>query len=138
VFYDVTTLYFEASKEDELRRLGYSKDGKAHKPQIVLGLLVSKGGYPLAFDIHKGNQYEGNTLIPILDRFKSTYNLAKLIVVADSGLLSNSNIKQLIENDYEFILGARIKSESTKTKERILGLDWSKKHTHILYRPKMT
>lgn len=132
VFYDVTTLYFEASKEDELRRLGYSKDGKAHKPQIVLGLLVSKGGYPLAFDIHKGNQYEGNTLIPILNRFKSTYNLTRLIVVADSGLLSKSNIKQLIENDYEFILGARIKSESAQNKEQMLGLDWSKKKIHSL------
>ena len=132
VFYDVTTLYFEASKEDELRRLGYSKDGKAHKPQIVLGLLVSKGGYPLAFDIHKGNQYEGDTLIPILNRFKSTYNLNKLVVVADSGLLSKSNIKQLIENNYEFILGARIKNESTQKQAQILALDWSKKNTQSL------
>ena len=132
VFYDVTTLYFEASKEDELRRLGYSKDGKAHKPQIILGLLVSKGGYPLAFDIHKGNQYEGDTLIPILNTFKSTYRLNRLVVVADSGLLSKANIKQLIENDYEFILGARIKNETTQNKAQMLALDWSKKNVHSL------
>lgn len=130
VFYDVTTLYFEASKEDELRKLGYSKDGKAHKPQIVLGLLVSKGGYPLAFDIHKGNQYEGNTLIPILNKFKSTFKLKKLVVVADSGLLSKSNITQLIKNDYDFILGARIKNESATNKDQIMALDWRKNNTY--------
>ena len=48
VFYDVTTIYFEAEQEDELRKAGFSKDGKHQHPQIVLGLLVSTGGYPLA------------------------------------------------------------------------------------------
>ena len=55
VFYDVTTLYFEIDTEDELRKTGFSKDGKHQQPQIVLGLLVSKGGYPLAYEIFNGN-----------------------------------------------------------------------------------
>ena len=49
LFYDVTTLYFEADYEDELRRTGFSKEGRHKNPQIILGLLVSIGGYPLAF-----------------------------------------------------------------------------------------
>lgn len=57
LFYDVTTLYFEADYEDELRRTGFSKEGRHSNPQIILGLLVSLGGYPLAYSIHEGNKY---------------------------------------------------------------------------------
>lgn len=57
LFYDVTTLYFEADHEDELRRTGFSKEGRHSNPQIILGLLVSPGGYPLAYCIHEGNKY---------------------------------------------------------------------------------
>lgn len=124
VFYDVTTLYFEASREDELRKIGYSKDGKSHNPQIVLGLLVSKKGYPLAFEMYKGNQYEGHTMIPILDRFKTTFKLKNLIVIADSGLMSKKNIEHLRENNYKFIIGARIKNESSKVRKQILQIKW--------------
>ena len=59
VFYDVTTVYFEIDNEDELRKTGFSKEGKHQNPQIVLGLLVSKNGYPLAYDIFEGNKFEG-------------------------------------------------------------------------------
>ena len=69
-FYDVTTLYFETDKEDELRRAGFSKEGKHQNPQIVLGLLVSKNGYPLAYDIFEGNKFEGHTMLPIIEAFR--------------------------------------------------------------------
>ncbi|MCR6640130.1 MAG: IS1634 family transposase [Sporocytophaga sp.] len=122
VFYDVTTIYFEAESEDELRKTGFSKDGKHQHPQIVLGLLVSKGGYPLAYDIFEGNQFEGHTMLPVIDSFKSQYGLEKLVVVADAGLLSKENINRLHQKGYEYILGARIKSEPKAFKERILAL----------------
>jgi hypothetical protein len=57
VFYDVTTLYFEIDNEDELRKTGFSKDGKHQHPQIVLGLLVSVDGYQLAYEIFEGNKF---------------------------------------------------------------------------------
>ncbi|KAA3653074.1 MAG: IS1634 family transposase [Bacteroidetes bacterium] len=122
VFYDVTTVYFDAESEDELRKTGFSKDGKHQHPQIVLGLLVSKGGYPLAYEIFKGNQFEGHTMLPIIDAFKAKYSLDKLVVVADAGLLSNDNISLLEQRGYEYILGARIKSVSRVLKEKILAL----------------
>jgi hypothetical protein len=53
VFYDVTTIYFEIEREDELRKTGFSKEGKHQHPQIVLGLLVSRDAYPLAYEILK-------------------------------------------------------------------------------------
>lgn len=122
VFYDVTTLYFEIDEGDELRKTGFSKEGKHQNPQIVLGLLVSKGGYPLAYDIFEGSQFEGHTLLPVITSFKEKYKLDKLVVVADSGLMSGKNIEQLTESHYEFIIGASIKNENREIQKQILSL----------------
>ncbi len=121
VFYDMTTLYFEASDEDDLRKTGFSKDGKHSNPQIFLGLLVGLGGYAIGYDIFEGNTYEGHTLIPFIEKISKKFNLQKPVVVADSGLLSNDNIKTLQEEGYEYILGARIKNETKTIKENILA-----------------
>ena len=122
VFYDVTTLYFEIKKEDELRKTGFSKEGRHQNPQIVLGLLVSIGGYPLAYEIYKGNKFEGDTMLPVINLFKRKYKLKKLVVIADAGLLSHKNIQSLQSNGYEYILGARIKNETDEIKNRILSV----------------
>lgn len=122
VFYDVTTLYFEIDQEDALRKTGFSKEGKHQNPQIVLGLLVSKNGYPLAYDIYEGNKFEGHTMLPVLDSFKKKYELEQLIIIADSGLLSNANIEELQAGGYKFILGARIKNEKWDIQRKILSL----------------
>lgn len=121
VFYDVTTLYFEIEQEDELRKTGFSKEGKHQNPQIVLGLLVSKNGYPLAYDVFDGKKFEGYTLIPIIQNFKTKYHLENLVVVADAGLLSNANILLLQQHNYQFILGARIKNENKLLQQQILS-----------------
>lgn len=132
VFYDVTTIYFEIDNEDELRKTGFSKEGKHQNPQIVLGLLVSKNGYPLAYEIFKGNQFEGHTMLPVVDAFKEKYNLEQLIIIADSGLLSKSNIEELQSKGYEFIIGARIKSESERIKNKVLSLSLQNGESEVI------
>lgn len=122
VFYDMTTLYFESEKEDELRRVGYSKDGKFQHPQIMLGLLVGENGYPIGYDIFEGNTFEGKTLLPTIKKIQTKYGFDKPIIVADSALLSKNNIDSLIDEKYEFILGARLKSESNQVQTTILQL----------------
>lgn len=119
VFYDMTTIYFEASDEDDIRKTGFSKDGKHQNPQIFLGLLVGSGGHAIGYEIFEGNTYEGHTLIPFLKQISTKFNLEKPIVVADAGLLSKSNIEALEKDNYKYILGARIKSESQKIKNII-------------------
>lgn len=121
VFYDMTTLYFEASEEDDLRKAGYSKDGKHQHPQIFLGLLVGLGGYAIGYDIFEGNVFEGHTLIPFIEKITAKFSLKKPIIVADSGLLSKDNIAALEQNNYEYIIGARLKNESEKIKQQILN-----------------
>lgn len=120
VFYDVTTLYFESSQGDELRKTGFSKDGKHQHPQIVPGLLVSTGGYPLAYEIFEGNKFEGHTMLPVIEGFRERFKIKELVVVADSGLLSQKNIKQLESGGYQYILGARIKNESKLLRQKII------------------
>ena len=120
VFYDMTTLYFESEDEDDLRKIGFSKDGKFQNPQIMLGLLVGQNGYPIGYNIFEGNTYEGRTLVPTLKNIQAKYGFNKPVVIADAGLLSKDNIEKLKEEQYEFIIGARIKNESEKIKKEIL------------------
>jgi transposase len=133
VFYDMTTLYFEASDEDDLRKMGFSKDGKHNQPQILVGLLVGLGGYAIGYDIFEGNTYEGHTLIPFLETISRKFNLGKPIVVADAGLLTDKNIEALQEGEYEYIIGARLKNESEAIKEHILQNEYHDGTVHIIY-----
>jgi transposase len=123
VFYDMTTLYFEASEEDDYRIPGFNKDGKHQQPQIMIGLLVSIHGYPIGYQIFEGNTSETKTLIPVLESFQKKFNIDKPIIVADAALLSEKNILALQNNGYKYILGARIKNETGKIKAKILQLE---------------
>ncbi|MHB9012987.1 MAG: IS1634 family transposase [Ignavibacteriaceae bacterium] len=132
VFYDVTTLYFEAEEEDDLRKMGFSKDGKHQQPQIVLGLLVNATGFPLGYEIFEGNKFEGHTMLSVVETFKKKYKIKQLVIVADAGLMSKENIKELSEKKYEFIVGARIKNESEVLKKQLLSLRLSDGQSAIL------
>lgn len=120
-FYDMTTLYFEAAEEDELRRYGFSKDGKNACPQIFLGLLVSSGGNPIGYEIFEGNTAESKTLIPMIRAIASKFGFGFPVVVADSGLLTRKNMEELTREGYRYILGARPKNDSQAVKDWILA-----------------
>jgi len=132
VFYDVTTLYFEVDQEDDLRKTGFSKEGKHKNPQIVLGLLTGLEGYPLAYEIFEGNKFEGHTIIPVIEAFRKKYDLPAPVVVADSGLLSRNNIRELLDNGYGFILGARLKASPDIKKEQVLALQLENGESRVL------
>jgi len=125
VFYDVTTLYFESDKKDDLREAGFSKDGKHSHVQVVLGLLVSKGGYPLSYSLFNGSQFEGYTMLPVVEDFITRFKLKDFVIVADSGLMSRANIALLDSAGYKYIIGARIKAETQQIKQWVLSLDKS-------------
>lgn len=111
VFYDVTTLYFESQLEQEgtLRQKGYSKDGKAHKTQVVLGLLVDKNRNPISYQIYQGNTYEGGTMIDALNKMKAQFTIDRVVVVADSAMIDTENRNFMVDNQIDYILGDSIK-----------------------------
>lgn len=107
VLYDVTTLYFEAEKEDDLRKVGYSKERRVD-PQIVVGLLVDRRGFPLEVGCFEGNKAETLTIVPIVTAFQQRHGIADMVIVADAGMLSASNLKALDEAGLRFIVGSRV------------------------------
>lgn len=111
VLYDVTTLYFEAEKEDEgsngLRKVGYSKERRVD-PQIVVGLLVDRHGFPLEIGCFEGNKAETLTIVPIVKAFQERHGITDMVVVADAGMLSATNLRDLDEADLRFIVGSRV------------------------------
>jgi transposase len=105
--YDVTTLYFEAEHEDELRKVGYSKERRVD-PQIIVGLLVDRAGFPLEIGCWEGNKAETTTMLPIIRQFQERHSLQAMVVVADAGMLSAGNLKDLHEAGLRFIVGSRV------------------------------
>lgn len=108
VFYDVTTLYFESFTPDELRKPGFSKDNKSNQPQIVIGLVVTPEGFPVAYEIFAGNTFEGNTFIPVIVALKKKHPIGTLTVVADAAMISQHNIAELNTHGLRYIVGARL------------------------------
>jgi transposase len=110
VFFDVTTLYFETFKEDEdnFRKPGFSKDGKHQQPQILVGLVVTKEGYPISIETFEGNTFEGQTMLPVILNLKKKYSIENLTIVADAGMLSFHNMEVLQNNNLQYVVGARM------------------------------
>ena len=119
LFYDVTTLYFEAFEEDELRKNGFSKDNKSQQPQILIGLLVTKEESPIAYEIFPGNTFEGHTIIPVIKDFIKKNDVKNFTVVADAAMISTENVEQLILNNINYIVGARLGNISTSLLDTI-------------------
>ncbi len=108
LLYDVTTLYFEAENEDDLRKVGYSKERRVD-PQIVVGLLVDRTGFPLEIGCFEGNTAETTTLVPTITAFAGRHDLTAtpMVVAADAGMLSATNLTALDEAGLGFIVGSR-------------------------------
>jgi len=121
IFVDATTLYFESFHEDDFKKNGYSKDLKFNQPQVLFALMVTKEGLPLGYEAFPGSTYEGNVLLPLLERVKKRFAIDKVIFVADSGLLNNNNLTLLERAGYEYIIGARLRNLSKQMQQKILN-----------------
>ena len=77
----VTTLYFETEKEDDLRKVGYSKERRID-PQIIVGLLVDRAGFPLRTSCWEGNRAETTTIVSVVEQFRQAAKVEPLVVVA--------------------------------------------------------
>jgi len=107
VLYDVTTLYFETDEGDGFREPGFSKERRL-EPQITVGLLTDVRGFPLQVHAFEGNTAETTTILPVLKAFMVAHALPEVTVVADAGMMSEANLKQIEDAGLTFIVGARI------------------------------
>jgi len=107
VLYDVSTLYFETDQGDGFREPGFSKERRL-EPQITIGLLTDAAGFPLAVEAFEGNKAETATMLPTLQAFMTAHRLSDITVVADAGMLSENNKREIEAAGLGFILGNRI------------------------------
>jgi transposase len=121
VFYDVTTIHFESVHADELREFGYSKAGKYNEVQVVLGMIIDSDGMPVGYELFKGNTYEGKTMITTLGKIKKRFRISRVIIVADRGLNQKSNLKDIKEAGYGYIMAAKIKGASAALQKKVLA-----------------
>jgi transposase len=125
VFYDVTTLYFDSEVEDEnsIRQTGFSKDGKIGKTQILFCMLIDSKKQPIGYRVFKGSQFEGHTFIHAIEDLRREFQIDNVIVVADRGMLSGDNLKIVVDQGYEFIVGERLRTLPKAIKSYLIDLN---------------
>src|SRR5271154_946013 len=124
LFFDVTTLYFESQKADELRNFGYGKDGKKGEVQVMLALATTSSGLPIGYTLFPGNTGEVDTLLKSLDDWKRIFTIGEVTVVADRAMMSEDNLKKMEGAQLNYVVAAKLKSLPAKLKQEIL----SRKH----------
>jgi len=120
VFMDTTSLYFEGAGGQTLGRHGYSKDHRADLRQMILAVLIDGDGRPVCSEMWPGDTADVTTLIPVIDRLRGRFNIARVCVVADRGMISAEAMAELEARRLFYILGVR---ERTDKLVRELALD---------------
>jgi len=119
VFYDVTTFSFSSVLPDSLKDYGFSKAAKPGKVQVVMGLLIDSFGRPVGYELFSGNTFDGKTLHSALETLEARFGIRKVIIVADKGINSKLNLKDITDRGYSYIFAYRLKSAPGKIKEEV-------------------
>ena len=120
VFYDVTNYYFEIEKPDGLRKKGVSKEHRPN-PIIQMGLLMDRKGIPITYRLFSGNTNDCSTLLPVLSELKGSYNIDRMVVVADRGLNTGENIAYNIIKGDGYIYSQSIRGAQKSLKSYVLN-----------------
>lgn len=121
LFFDCTTLYFESTDTDDLRRFGYSKDHRFNTTQVVLALATNSDGLPLGYELFEGNKAEVGTLLACLDSWKKQFNIGSVCFVADRAMMSETNLAALDAQGYQYVVAAKLRAMSDQLKSEILS-----------------
>lgn len=115
VFVDLTSVYVEGEGLSPLWQYGVSKDGKRQNKQLLLALVVTPDGYPLAHFLFPGNRAEKQAVLEMLVELGERYRLQRCVIVGDRGLISSQVIRALAEAGFEYILSLRARQSKTAT-----------------------
>lgn len=121
LLFDVTTLYFESTEQDELRRFGFSKDCKFNQTQVVLALITTTDGTPMGYELFSGNTSEGKTLIHVIRMMKERFELNCVVLVADRAMFNDANLVEMERLSVKYVVAAKLKSQKKGLKQEILN-----------------
>ena len=132
LFFDVTTLYFESQKSNELKDFGYSKDGKKGEVQVVLALATNEHGLPIGYHLFPGNTAEVKTLLQSLSAWEKIVPIKNIRIIADRAMMSENNLNQIEESNNHYVIAAKLKMLPKKLKFEILKINKSKSSEQII------
>jgi hypothetical protein len=120
VFFDTTSIYFEGEGGDELGQYGHSKDHRPDLYQMVVGAVLDGDGRPICCEMWPGNTTDVKTLIPVVDGLYRRFNIVKVCIVADRGMISREVVDDLDQQGWPYILGARMR-RNNEVREQVLA-----------------
>lgn len=121
VFFDTTSIYFEGEGGETIGQYGHSKDHRPDRKQMVVGMILDNEGRPVCSEMWPGNTTDVKTLIPIVERLRTRFNIGTVCIVADRGMISAKTIETLEKTDgVDYILGVRMRNVK-EAKEAVLG-----------------
>ncbi len=119
-FFDTTSLYFEGLGGESLGRLGFSKDHRPDRRQMIVGAVLTEAGRPVCCEFWPGNQADAQALLPVVAKVKERFGLTRVCWVADRGMISANTIEELENQKLEYILGARLRQHK-EVRDLVLG-----------------
>jgi len=120
-FFDVTTLYFESTEEDEIRKFGYSKDQQFHSVQVVVALATTQDGLPIGYKTFPGNTAEVSTLLKCLNEWKEVLPIGEVTIVADRAMMSEDNLSSLEKAKIKYVIAAKLKKLPKEVRDKVLS-----------------
>ena len=128
LLYDVTSTYFEgeAEKNPQARR-GYSRDSRPDCKQVCIGLVVTREGIPLGYEVFEGNKHDSKTVEAIVERMEAIYGKSERIWIMDRGMVSPDNLRLVGAEGRRYIIGTP-KSQVRKFEQHLVDKDWREVH----------
>jgi transposase len=124
LLYDLTSTYFEGNMEEcDKAKRGYSRDSRPDCAQVVIALIVTPDGFPLAYEVMDGNTSEQKTLKPFLDRIEKAYGKARRTWVMDRGIPTEATLREMRERNISYLVGTP-KGRINKHEKQWLELPW--------------
>ena len=121
ILFDITTLYFESTKADDLRNFGYSKDHRFNTTQVVLALATNQDGLPIGYELFEGNKAEVNTLLAAIESWKKLFQIEHVCFIGDRALFTKKNIALLQAHHYDYIIAAKLRTLPQTLQEQIFS-----------------
>jgi transposase len=126
LLYDLTSTYFEGDMDDcEKAKRGYSRDSRPDCAQVVIALIVTPDGFPLAYEVLDGNTSEQKTLRPFLRHIEDTYGKAKRVWVMDRGIPTEATLAHMREQNVSYLVGTP-KGRINQHEKKWIELPWQK------------
>jgi transposase len=119
IFYDVTSSYFEGDRSitaEDIRRYGYSRDSRPDRRQIVIGLVMTREGIPLAHHVFEGNRADKKTVTEVVRDLKERFGIRRAVFVADRGMMSDENLNAILDAEFDYILSLPMRHSAAVTK----------------------